>query len=732
MKRKQTRKSINATEAAEFVAWFDSHEHELPSVVKRTLLPQRDFLAANPDTSAYTHSVTLMLRREQGIVPSTERLPSGHPLSGVPRAIKPSDASKRQRLEERHRHIEYLSRWHKSLHERHGAKANRIKKKLETMSKDDVPPCASFDALDDEPINDANLTEEELARGEAAGKRFVDHLMRGKDPDTGSDIRPDPGSEAEPSLDSTNEALMQGNVVELSEEFAYLPLPQAKKESGTKVVKELVDHRRRWEFSFHVKQINIDVEKRISVAADGERKVESASTATVGPSRYSVTWSSLATLAILVTQFAMPLNRLATLLSSPIKQFTAGGLGRMLHYIAERLVPIYLCLAHQLAQCKTLAGDDTSSRVLEIRRHFKPPKSRPPPLHEKPESKSPPWIDYRNPEAAKKSQARSIKARLERQKRREEGDRDAKPTANEKMSLGVLLGADLPFESPRKDGNGPKESLNTTVVSGRTDVNDPQSLIVFYRSHLGGFGNLLEALLKRRMPSARELTVQGDLSTANFVTDPDLLSRFTVRFIGCTSHARRPFSIYRNDDPVNCDFMLHLFTGLAIHEDQLDVYGRNRHNVMAVRQNESREIWDSIKELAHDMTEKWSKATKLGRAARYILTHFSKLTSYLDDPFLAPTNNFSERMLRMEKLIEKSSMFRQTLEGRFALDIVRTVIQTAVAADVPVHEYLVWVLRSNKEDIAKNPQRFAPRAWAAAREADGEDPKDRPGCVDSH
>lgn len=70
-------------------------------------------------------------------------------------------------------------------------------------------------------------------------------------------------------------------------------------------------------------------------------------------------------------------------------------------------------------------------------------------------------------------------------------------------------------------------------------------------------------------------------------------------------------------------------------------------------------------------------------------------------------------MLRLEKLIEGSSMFRRSLEGRFVLDIVRTVLQTAVAAGIPVHEYLVSVLRANPDDVAKTPGRFTPRAWAA-------------------
>jgi hypothetical protein len=170
--------------------------------------------------------------------------------------------------------------------------------------------------------------------------------------------------------------------------------------------------------------------------------------------------------------------------------------------------------------------------------------------------------------------------------------------------------------------------------------------------------------------------------------------------------------------------MLHLFEGLAMHEAELDDYGRNRDNVLAVRQHDSRMIWESIKNLATEMTERWSKGTKLGTAARYILNHYDALTAHLHDPRLEPTNNHRERMLRIEKLIEKSSMFRCTLEGRFVLDIVRTILQTAVAADVPIHEYLEAVLRQDPRDIASNPERFTPRAWAVANGYDLEETDD--------
>lgn len=70
-------------------------------------------------------------------------------------------------------------------------------------------------------------------------------------------------------------------------------------------------------------------------------------------------------------------------------------------------------------------------------------------------------------------------------------------------------------------------------------------------------------------------------------------------------------------------------------------------------------------------------------------------------------------MLRTEKLIEGSSMFRKSLEGRFVLDVVRTILQTAVAAEVPVHEYLVSVLCTPEAEVKQHPERFTPHAWAA-------------------
>ena len=87
-------------------------------------------------------------------------------------------------------------------------------------------------------------------------------------------------------------------------------------------------------------------------------------------------------------------------------------------------------------------------------------------------------------------------------------------------------------------------------------------------------------------------------------------------------------------------------------------------------------------------------------------------TYYLKDHRLEISNNFSERMLRLDRLIENNTLFRQTLNGRFYLDIIRTVLQTAIAAKVDLQLYIMWVLSMPPEVVDADPAAFTPLAFA--------------------
>lgn len=650
------------------------------------------------------------------ITRSSERRRSGRPGVEAPEApggesTGEKELTAEEKLEAALRRSERNRDWHKLRSRARQREITRLKKRLAEMRKQQPGAPGSPVAVDPDEGDEGPYvpTPEDRAESAAEAKAFGQRLLLG----TGAD----------PSLMSANETLMPSGVVQHATERLELGVEIPANLAGGTVVKTLVEERTRYDFSLVVTRVELAVEKKV-VVTNGERHVISASTSAFGPAGWGVTWNAMSTLAVLVSQFALPFNRLGVMFSTPEKRFNSATLSRMFLAVARWLVPIYLQLGKNLAKSTVLSGDDTRARVLEVTGYFDKLKEEHP-TDKRIKVPDPPWAPYRNVAAAEAALKACAEIKRARTKRRRDGDREAKPTAAEVPSLGVLIGREFPFEAARRNGEGFKSSLNVSVISGRVDKEDPRSLIVFYRSHLGSYGNALEYVLRHRDSkdgTLRNLVTQGDLSTTNLVVDADLLRKFAISTIGCSAHARRPFANYEHEAPEYCGYLLHLFGGLAMIEQRLDVHGRNKENVLAVRGHEGREYWGEILALAKEMEGDWPSTSKLGAAARYVINHYAKLTAYLDDPYLEPSNNLRERMLRLEKLIERASMFRKSLEGRFALDVVRTVVQTAVAGNVPVQEYLEWVLSAEPAEVAESPSQFTPHAWARSRAADNPQP----------
>ena len=555
--------TTNAQEALQAVQrWQAEQGEDLPAAVRQALEQHAAIVQALEGSERSLRRALSLLRRAMGIEPKSERRPSRDPMGPRSGDDRKRPRTKREKLEVDLARLERLSTWHGDVRERQKGQMARIQKKLETL-----------------PIDEIELTPKQQADNATRVQQFMQDCAA--------------GDGADPALQPVKETLMTGSEITTSDKVVELKAPSPSKEE--EVVKTLYDERVRYDFTMTVTRVEVDVEKHVVVGPDGTRRVVTASTASLGPARYAVTWGFLSNLVVLVAQYGIPIHRMGRLLSTAEKKFTTTSLSRMLRYVAERFVPIYLYLFDQLADADVLSGDDTTPRVLEVRRHF---------AQKEPEA-SPPWQDYRCVEVA------------QQQLTKDSSDH----------TLEARLAAEMGFESRQRTGKGPKKSLNTTVLSGRADPQDPRSLIVLYRTHLGAMGNLLEVLLSKRSPSKKELTVQADLATVNPVVDELLNKMFKIVYAGCASHARRPFAQHQDDDPELATYMLNFFKGLFIHEHGLDLHGRNEENVTKVRGTHSRQTWEDIRQLAEIMSTKWSKETKLGQAARYIVRHYDKVGS---------------------------------------------------------------------------------------------------------
>lgn len=213
--------------------------------------------------------------------------------------------------------------------------------------------------------------------------------------------------------------------------------------------------------------------------------------------------------------------------------------------------------------------------------------------------------------------------------------------------------------------------------------------------------------LKFRDKENTELTLVSDLAKTNLVNHQGL----QIKKSGCTSHARRRFAKLEGPENDYNEIIMNNFTQLYQYEHLLDIEGRNRSNTQSVRQNCSKPDWEEIKEMCVELSKEKSSSTPLGAAARYVIGNYTELTHYLTDPRLPHTNDLSERLLRPEKVIQAAASFRNTIEGRAALDIVRSLIQTSAASNVNATRYIDWVLRTPEEKISAHPERYTPYAF---------------------
>ena len=97
----------------------------------------------------------------------------------------------------------------------------------------------------------------------------------------------------------------------------------------------------------------------------------------------------------------------------------------------------------------------------------------------------------------------------------------------------------------------------------------------------------------------------------------------------------------------------------------------------------------------------------LGEAIQYMVRHWEPLTLFLRVAGAPLDNNVCERVLKKAILHRKNSLFYRTLGGARIGDIFMSVIHTAELAGVNVFEYLVALLRHEKE-VAEKPQAWMP------------------------
>ena len=184
----------------------------------------------------------------------------------------------------------------------------------------------------------------------------------------------------------------------------------------------------------------------------------------------------------------------------------------------------------------------------------------------------------------------------------------------------------------------------------------------------------------------------------------------------CIVHARREFYELREKYPAESEIVLNAVAG--IYQNEEEARSMTAAERLSLHQEKSGPIMSELqkwiaRQLGEDRVEPNSD---LGKALRYWVRHWEKLTLWLRVEGAPLDNNEAERALRKIVLIRKNSLFYETPKGSGVGDILTSLIQTCRLNGVDAWDYLVTIIR-NEAEALRSPERYQPWNYGETRMA---------------
>lgn len=165
---------------------------------------------------------------------------------------------------------------------------------------------------------------------------------------------------------------------------------------------------------------------------------------------------------------------------------------------------------------------------------------------------------------------------------------------------------------------------------------------------------------------------------------------------GCWAHARRKFFDATDGIPeANVEYS---FAGRA-----LDLIGRlygvekaardmTPESRQQLRQQHAAPVLEELHHWLLDLRGKVVPKGLLGRAIRYTLDEWGRLTAYVGDGHVDIDNNACEREIKQVVMGRKNWLFADTPDGARANAVLYSLVRTAIANDIDPYKYLVTIL----------------------------------------
>jgi len=259
-------------------------------------------------------------------------------------------------------------------------------------------------------------------------------------------------------------------------------------------------------------------------------------------------------------------------------------------------------------------------------------------------------------------------------------------------------------ENKGLDGNERTGMFTTGVVS----FYKKYQIHLFYsgRKHCGE--NML-MLLSKRDPKLPMIKYMCDALGRN------MPASLKAILINCLTHGRRNFIDLEKFYPEECTVVIDVITAIYKHdaearEQDLDDEARLQHH----QKYSAKLMADLHTRLQAKLDEHVVEPNSpLGKAFKYMLKHWQKLTQFLRIAGAPLDNNIIERALKLPIRVRKNSLFYATEHGANVGSMLQSIICTCIATSINPVNYLI-ALQVHKSEVRFNPNAWMPWNYQAA------------------
>ena len=203
----------------------------------------------------------------------------------------------------------------------------------------------------------------------------------------------------------------------------------------------------------------------------------------------------------------------------------------------------------------------------------------------------------------------------------------------------------------------------------------------------------------------------GFLQTDGYAVYDDFGNRNGITLLGCMAHARRYFEKALGNDKARAEYFITKVQLLYTVERKIREEILSTEQIASLRLKESLPVLNELEVWLKENIIQVTPTAPIGKAIAYTLSRWTKLTEYVNHPFLEIDNNLVENAIRPTVIGRKNYLFAGSHDGAMRSAMIYSFFGSCKMNNINPQEWLADVLLKINDTKASQLYTLLPNYW---------------------